>query len=227
MRRRSSCAWAKNSFNVGSHPRKSRLAGTGKRVSHWGCRGAGLRLALVQIIQTDGLGPDCTSCCRHHRNSGLGEESVGGGPRDHIRTTRVFWLRSGRLRRENPVSRQADRPCPVHSPRERRPFGARRCYSFSMRGVAQPGSALVWGTSGRRFKSSRPDQTRIELGPEQRSGPLFCSYYSQTYSQMHEVGPDRAMLSGASPPVTPACAPPGGLRSHTSGRRSAASQAAQ
>jgi hypothetical protein len=28
------------------------------------------------------------------------------------------------------------------------------------RGVAQPGSALVWGTSGRRFKSSRPDQTK-------------------------------------------------------------------
>ena len=25
------------------------------------------------------------------------------------------------------------------------------------RGVAQPGSALVWGASGRRFKSSRPD----------------------------------------------------------------------
>ena len=28
----------------------------------------------------------------------------------------------------------------------------------SRRGVAQPGSVLVWGTSGRRFKSSRPDQ---------------------------------------------------------------------
>ncbi len=26
------------------------------------------------------------------------------------------------------------------------------------RGVAQPGSALVWGASGRRFKSGRPDQ---------------------------------------------------------------------
>ena len=26
------------------------------------------------------------------------------------------------------------------------------------RGVAQPGSALEWGSSGRRFKSSRPDQ---------------------------------------------------------------------
>ena len=27
------------------------------------------------------------------------------------------------------------------------------------RGVAQPGSALDWGSSGRRFKSGRPDQT--------------------------------------------------------------------
>ena len=26
-----------------------------------------------------------------------------------------------------------------------------------IRGVAQPGSALVWGASGRRFKSGRPD----------------------------------------------------------------------
>lgn len=26
------------------------------------------------------------------------------------------------------------------------------------RGIAQPGSALVWGTSGRRFKSGYPDQ---------------------------------------------------------------------
>ena len=34
--------------------------------------------------------------------------------------------------------------------------------SFSMsprsRGVAQPGSAFVWGTKGRRFKSGRSDQ---------------------------------------------------------------------
>ena len=27
----------------------------------------------------------------------------------------------------------------------------------SQRGVAQPGSALAWGASGRRFKSCRPD----------------------------------------------------------------------
>ena len=30
-----------------------------------------------------------------------------------------------------------------------------------IRGVAQPGSALVWGASGRRFKSGRPDHHSI------------------------------------------------------------------
>jgi hypothetical protein len=29
------------------------------------------------------------------------------------------------------------------------------------RGVAQPGSALAWGASGRRFKSARPDQLKF------------------------------------------------------------------
>ncbi len=32
-----------------------------------------------------------------------------------------------------------------------------------MRGVAQTGSALEWGSSGRRFKSSRPDQFAINV----------------------------------------------------------------
>ena len=45
----------------------------------------------------------------------------------------------------------------------RRQGGLRhRCHSrytrLSGRGVAQPGSASVWGTGGRRFKSCRPDQ---------------------------------------------------------------------
>src|SRR5690606_8390835 len=39
------------------------------------------------------------------------------------------------------------------------------------RGVAQSGSALAWGASGRRFKSCRPDH-----GPESTdSGPLLFS----------------------------------------------------
>ena len=32
-----------------------------------------------------------------------------------------------------------------------------------IRGVAQPGSALVWGASGRRFKSGRPDHHELTL----------------------------------------------------------------
>jgi hypothetical protein len=35
--------------------------------------------------------------------------------------------------------------------------GAKDAYNVSRRGVAQPGSALEWGSSGRWFKSSRPD----------------------------------------------------------------------
>ncbi|CRI62878.1 hypothetical protein THIOKS11020015 [Thiocapsa sp. KS1] len=33
-------------------------------------------------------------------------------------------------------------------------------YCASYRGVAQPGSAPEWGSGGRRFKSSRPDQSK-------------------------------------------------------------------
>ena len=32
------------------------------------------------------------------------------------------------------------------------------CYNENIRGVAQPGSVLAWGASGRKFESSRPDQ---------------------------------------------------------------------
>src|SRR5262249_11835096 len=34
-----------------------------------------------------------------------------------------------------------------------------RYTALSGRGVAQPGSASVWGTGGRRFKSCRPDHS--------------------------------------------------------------------
>ena len=34
-----------------------------------------------------------------------------------------------------------------------------------IRGVAQPGSALAWGASGRRFKSFRPDFVTFTLPP--------------------------------------------------------------
>lgn len=50
--------------------------------------------------------------------------------------------------------------------------GTGACYTGNrVRGVAQPGSALEWGSSGRTFKSSRPDQERLVL-----TGPAvsFC-----------------------------------------------------
>ena len=37
------------------------------------------------------------------------------------------------------------------------------CYNSPLRGVAQPGSVLGWGPSGRRFESSRPDQLNKRL----------------------------------------------------------------
>src|SRR5690606_25218184 len=39
------------------------------------------------------------------------------------------------------------------------------------RGIAQPGSALVWGTSGRRFESGYPDHQCKKAAPK---GPPFC-----------------------------------------------------
>lgn len=41
------------------------------------------------------------------------------------------------------------------------------------RAVAQSGSVLVWGTSGRRFKSCPPDQTKKEDYPKGWSSFLF------------------------------------------------------
>ena len=44
----------------------------------------------------------------------------------------------------------------------------------TVRGVAQPGSVLVWGTRGRKFKSCRPDQN-ISKKPALRWLFLFMS----------------------------------------------------
>ena len=42
-----------------------------------------------------------------------------------------------------------------------------------VRGVAQPGSALAWGASGRWFKSSRPDHLKKRV----YSGDIFQADY--------------------------------------------------
>ena len=43
----------------------------------------------------------------------------------------------------------------------------------SIRGVAQSGSALEWGSSGRRFKSSRPDSFPNKVPPFTGEGPFL------------------------------------------------------
>ena len=47
------------------------------------------------------------------------------------------------------------------------------------RGVAQPGSAPEWGSGGRRFKSSRPDQNSGDVGglAKQLSRPLLLFHF--------------------------------------------------
>ena len=40
-------------------------------------------------------------------------------------------------------------------------FCIKRSTSLATRDVAQPGRVLVWGTSGRRFKSCHPDNIQI------------------------------------------------------------------
>ena len=47
------------------------------------------------------------------------------------------------------------------------PKGGEDVIMPSTRGVAQSGSALEWGSSGRRFKSSRPDLSSTEGVPNQ------------------------------------------------------------
>ena len=43
------------------------------------------------------------------------------------------------------------------------------------RGVAQPGSVLAWGASGRPFKSARPDQKPTHTVPHEL--PLSSFFY--------------------------------------------------
>src|SRR5690606_27058949 len=53
-----------------------------------------------------------------------------------------------------------------------------------IRGVAQPGSALDWGSRGRRFKSSRPDETETRL---RAIVPEAASVFSQGGAAAHRV----------------------------------------
>jgi hypothetical protein len=46
------------------------------------------------------------------------------------------------------------------------------CYHCPVRGVAQPGSVLDWGSSGREFKSRHPDQRKY-VGDGILTGAVF------------------------------------------------------
>ncbi len=62
------------------------------------------------------------------------------------------------------------------------------------RGVAQPGSVLAWGASGRRFKSFRPDQSQSRA--RKQAGNLkpqnifhgYTSGYTFQYSRDKHIG---------------------------------------
>src|SRR6266568_5647803 len=70
-----------------------------------------------------------------------------------------------------------------------------RCYLSrpqGFRGVAQPGSALAWGASGRWFESSRPDHLKAPrfLRISGRLGAVFsrvCGSQQQTSSKRAAV----------------------------------------
>jgi hypothetical protein len=50
------------------------------------------------------------------------------------------------------------------------PLAATQTGHLSRRGVAQPGSALQWGCSGRRFKSSHPDLSNANTNSHAERG---------------------------------------------------------
>lgn len=53
---------------------------------------------------------------------------------------------------------------------------------LACRDVAQPGSAPEWGSGGRRFKSSHPDQFRHAKAVDRKIGGLLCYHQAQGLS---------------------------------------------
>jgi hypothetical protein len=99
--------------------------------------------------------------------------SIQATPADELPAPRTYDPRNGpgrRLPRDSPVVVPAVRTC---GPREHPDPGHRRRlvdWPFC-RGVAQPGSALEWGSRGRTFESSRPDQIS-------RTRPLWATRWA-------------------------------------------------
>ena len=59
---------------------------------------------------------------------------------------------------------------------------------MALRGVAQPGSAPVWGTGGRRFKSSHPDYDINPLYDTLRRAFSFCPQCEKKASKSADTG---------------------------------------
>ena len=122
----------------------------------------------------------------------------------------------------SPASRRTSWPTTGAGwPRSSGPEPDRLLDSGPRRGVAQSGSAPVWGTGGRRFKSGRPDHfCRTKAGPERlvRPGPDRSSDRSFRLSGIelrsavsHSLGLVGFLLLPGRPEVA-AWHRPGGLR---------------
>src|SRR5712672_2276059 len=154
---------------------------------------------------------------RRDRRDGVRHGEGHAGTR---REDQALWIRQLRrareeiARRPQPADGPGDRdfrpPCtdvPAFASAEERPeqAGLRRgspidgrrtgCYDAApaepYRGVAQPGSALAWGASGRWFKSSRPDHLKgpFSRGKLRRTGPsLFPTAVSLTTGSPWRAG---------------------------------------
>src|SRR5690606_40795915 len=94
---------------------------------------------------------------------------------------------------------------------------AARGHDLASRGVAQPGSALDWGSSGRRFKSGHPDQRKpvpdglLYCGNEvvaevvaalndRYAGPARMNFSHPTYSPAPPASSTRSLSSNNRPP---------------------------
>ncbi len=90
-----------------------------------------------------------------HMSGPSAELPVGGGRQS------AAWQWNGRDQIAGPSRTTQARNAPTivgYAPIVwRLPWGPISAIMGAVRGVAQPGSALEWGSSGRRFKSSRPD----------------------------------------------------------------------
>src|SRR3954462_6640270 len=115
------------------------------------------------------------------------------GQEIEISARRVLTFRPSQVLKNAHNKAEEEARSPVDGPRD-------GCYDAApcrlpCRGVAQPGSALAWGASGRWFKSSRPDHWRPLISPEvpERSG---ASAFGEAAAGRKLAAKVRCFLSG-------------------------------